>query len=167
MWVGGECGTSWRNHIFWVFFTLKVVGFSWEFWECCWISKNCYSFYIWIEASCLLRCAGQSGKCPPCWSDLWNDCTEFCTWEQAAYQQFLTAPFMSCNMQGGKVVLGLVASFFLCPWHQYTWGHEICFQENRKKSVILPRLLGNKTREYNTLACRITLCLPKDPNWFV
>lgn len=102
-----------------------MAGFSWEFRVCSWISKNCNSFHIWIGASCLLRCAGQSGNAFHCWSDIWNAYTEFCTWDQAAHEQFLAAHFMSWNLQGGKLCLGLwpVCSpvhntTLLGPWNQ-------------------------------------------------
>lgn len=117
---------------FWLIFTLEVAGFNWEFWECSWIPKSCDHFYIWTEASCLFSCAGQAGNSLHCCSDLWNGSAEFCTWDQAAHELFLTAHFMSRNMQGETWASSVhVITSTRC--------HEICFWESRKKSVIPPQ----------------------------
>lgn len=170
MWVGGECGTSWRNNIFEYFSCLKLQDLVKDFKSAAGFPRIVTVFTSELKQAACSDVQDSQGN-----TLLAGQTSEMVIQSSIPESRLLTnsswqliSHHGTCCRGERKVVLGFVASLFLCPYHHMHLGPWNLLLENRKQSVNPPRLLRNKAREYNnTLSSRITLCLPKDPNWFV
>lgn len=165
--IGRESGTGWRNHIFEYFSHWKWQDLVENFECAAGFPRTVIVFTSELEQAACWDVQDSQGM-PSISGQTFEMLIQSSAHEIRLLMNSSWLPISCHGTYRGESCAWVCGQFVPLSIISHTWGHEISSWENRRESVIPPRLLGNKAREHNTtLSSRITLCLPEDPSWFV